>query len=46
MSGVKAYRSSMGSMAARSADQAAAYLSKFFADEGWIPRDKVKTAMP
>jgi len=40
--GVKAYRSAMGAMASRSADKAAAYLSKFFADQGWISADKVK----
>jgi hypothetical protein len=40
--GVKAYRSAMGAMASRSADKAAVYLSKFFADQGWISADKVK----
>ena len=39
--GVKAYRSAMDAMAGRSADKAAAYLSKFFADQGWISADKV-----
>lgn len=40
--GVKAYRSAMGAMAGRSADKTTAYLSKFFANEGWISQDKVK----
>jgi hypothetical protein len=40
--GVKAYRTAMGPMADRSADKAAVYLSKFFADQGWISPDKVK----
>lgn len=33
------YRSLHEQMAARSADQAVAYLSEFFAKEGWIPED-------
>ncbi len=40
--GVKAYRTAMGAMAGRSADKAAAYLSKFFASEGWISPSEVK----
>jgi len=40
--GVKAYRSAMGAMAGRSADKAAAYLSQFFASEGWISPSQVK----
>ena len=31
-------------MAGRSADQAVAYLSQFFAKQGWIPAEKVKQA--
>ena len=40
--GVKAYRGAMGAMASRTADKAAAYLSKFFASEGWISPSQVK----
>ena len=32
-------------MAGRSADRAVEYLSKFFADQGWISPDKVRTPM-
>ena len=42
VSGVKAYRTTMGAMAGRSADKAAGYLSQYFGNEGWIPPDKVK----
>lgn len=42
VSGVKAYRSEMEQMAARSAEQAVAYLSQLFAKEGWIIKAKVK----
>ncbi len=41
VSGVKSYRSAMGQMTARSADQAVAYLSEFFFIQGWIAPDKV-----
>lgn len=41
-SGVKAYRSAMGPMANRDADKTAAYLSQFFATEGWISPSQVK----
>jgi Domain of unknown function (DUF4410) len=34
--GVKAYRTAMGPMAAKSADDAVKYLAKFFASQGWI----------
>ena len=44
MGGVKSYRSSMGSMTARSVEQAADYLSEFFGRQGWIRPDKVKYA--
>lgn len=42
--GIKAYRSEIEQMAGRSADQAVAYLSEYFAHEGWIAPDKVKKA--
>jgi Domain of unknown function (DUF4410) len=42
VTGVKAYRTAMGAMASRSADKTAAYLSQFFANQGWISADKVK----
>jgi len=42
VSGVKIYRSEHEQMAARSAEQAVAYLSQFFAKEGWIIKAKVK----
>ncbi|MGH7410087.1 MAG: hypothetical protein ACREJ6_03360 [Candidatus Methylomirabilis sp.] len=38
---VKVYRSEMGQMTARSAEQAVAYLSQLFAKEGWIIKEKV-----
>lgn len=38
----KGYRSQVEQMAARSADQAVAYLSQYFARQGWIPQEKVK----
>ena len=44
MGGVKAHRSTLGTLAGNSADQAVAYLSEFFAKQGWIPLDKVKNA--
>jgi hypothetical protein len=44
VSGVKGYRSAVEGMAGRSADQAVAYLSEFFARQRWIPADKVKNA--
>lgn len=40
-SGISTYRSAMGQMTARSAQQAVAYLSEFFFIQGWIPQDKV-----
>jgi len=40
--GVKAYRSAMGQMTSRSADQAVNYMSEYFGQQGWIPSDKVK----
>jgi len=42
--GVKAYRSDVERMAGRSADQAVAYLSEYFAKQGWISPDKVQPA--
>lgn len=41
VSGIKSYRSAMGQMTARSAEQAVAYLSEFFFKQGWIAPDKV-----
>jgi hypothetical protein len=41
-SGVKGYRSQVEQMTARSADQAAAYLSQYFAKQGWIPQEKAR----
>jgi hypothetical protein len=43
-SAVKGYRSQVEQMAGRSADQAVAYLSQYFARQGWIPQEKVKQA--
>jgi len=43
-SAVKGYRSQVDQMAGRSADQAVAYLSGFFARQGWIPQEKVVLA--
>src|SRR5262245_59330408 len=40
-SAVKGYRTQVDQMAGRSADQAVAYLSEFFARQGWIPQEKV-----
>ncbi len=39
---VKEYHSEVERMAGHSADQAVAYLSEFFAKQGWIPPDQVK----
>jgi len=39
----KARRGSVESLASHSADQTVAYLSEFFAKQGWISADKVKT---
>ncbi len=39
---VKEYHSEVERMAARSADQAVAYLSEFFAKQGWIRPDQVQ----
>jgi hypothetical protein len=41
ISGVKSYRSAMGQMTSRSAEQAVAYMSEFFGRQGWIATDKV-----
>ena len=38
--GVKAYRSQIAGMAARSADKAAQFLARYFAQQGWIAPDK------
>jgi hypothetical protein len=42
--GIKAYRSDIERMAGRSADEAVAYLSEYFAKQGWISPDKVKSS--
>ncbi len=44
VSGVKGYRSQVDEMTARSADQAVAYLSQYFAKQGWIPQEKATQA--
>ena len=44
VSGVKTYKSDVARMAAASGDQAARYLSEFFATQGWIEPDKVRKA--
>jgi hypothetical protein len=40
--GAKAYRSGIDAMIGQTADRATEYLSQFFANQGWIPPDKVK----
>jgi hypothetical protein len=40
----KGYQSQVEQMTAHSADQAVAYLSQYFAQQGWIPQEKVKRA--
>ena len=44
VSGVKTYKSDVARMAASSGDQAARYLSEFFAKQGWIRADQVRKA--
>ncbi len=44
VSAARAHRSATAQMAGRSADQASAYLSEFFAKQGWIADDKMKHA--
>ena len=44
VSAVKGYRSQVEQMTSRSADQAVAYLSQYFAKQGWIPQEKVQQA--
>jgi hypothetical protein len=44
VSGVKVYKSDVARMAAASGDQAARYLSEFFAKQGWIRADQVRKA--
>ena len=44
VSGVKTYKSDVARMAAASGDQAARYLSEFFAKQGWIRADQVRKA--
>lgn len=40
----KTYTSSTGFLAKKTADQAVAYMSQYFAAQGWIPQNMVKTA--
>jgi len=40
----KTYTSAMSVMAQRSAKQAVAYMSQYFASQGWIPQNMVQTA--
>jgi len=42
--GVKAHRSAIERMAAKSGEQATNYLSEYFGKQGWISRDRVKKA--
>jgi len=42
--GVKTYTSSTGVMAQRSAKQTVAYMSQYFATQGWIPQTMVQAA--
>jgi Domain of unknown function (DUF4410) len=42
--GVRTYKSDIARMAADSGDQAARYLSEFFAKQGWIRADQVRKA--
>jgi len=42
MGGVKAYKSEVDQLAGQTADKVAQFLSQFFAQEGWIPPDRVK----
>ena len=42
-SGQKIYSSQIEYLAGKTADQVAAYLSQYSADEGWIPRNKAKS---
>jgi hypothetical protein len=39
--GVKNYTSGMGSLSKKSADKAVAYMSQYFATQGWIPQSLV-----
>ena len=42
--GVKTYRSAVARLAAKSAEQATAYLSEYFGKQGWISPDRVTKA--
>lgn len=44
VAGVKTYRSEVERMAGKSAEQAVAYLSEYFAKQGWIRPDQAKKA--
>jgi hypothetical protein len=41
---LKEYNSAVERMAAKTADQAARYLSEYFGSQGWIPADRVRKA--
>jgi hypothetical protein len=42
MGAAKGHRSQVEQMTARSAAQAVAYLSQYFAKQGWIPAEKAR----
>ena len=42
MAGVKAHQSRMGALTDKTAEEITAYLSQYFAKQGWISSDKVK----
>jgi hypothetical protein len=42
VSAAKGHRSQVEQMTSRSADQTAAYLSRYFANQGWIPQEKAR----
>jgi hypothetical protein len=44
MGAIKGYRSAMGEMTSRSANQAVDFMSEFFGRHGWIRYDRVKNA--
>jgi len=42
MAGVKAHQSSMGALTDKTAEEITAYLSQYFAKQGWVSSDKVR----
>lgn len=42
MAGVKAHQSTMGALADKAAEEITAYLSQYFAKQGWISSDKMR----